>query len=1001
MHFNFVQKYISQFFEYYILLIIHHPWFFISIPILLTVTLSIGLQYQQNAFVKDELSQYIPINAQAGNELQQLDELFHIDDYDPFYATRRYDIKRTGYIIVRSIVNDEDVLKPTILDAVLKLWNVIQSIRVEGPNDTTFDYPSICVKFPISPEFDEIIANILMHKSSRLQEECVSNPLITAFKMFLNGDLNPKNDTIDQRVLKLVADSISLDLLTSICNFLGGITFDEKHRISGAKAIMLPYALRHSTVFQDNLAEKWELKLADFLLQYASNIIKTSLWTYETIAIESANGREQLIKMLLPSFLTLLLYTILCCCLPSWIYSRPWLAAGGVVSVAGAIISAIGLLLLLDYHITSVAYLMPFVIFSVGVDNVFITLSAWRSTSLTDSFELRMKKAFTDASLSITITSLTDFISFIVGCFAPFKSVQSFCLYAATAISFTYIYQLTFFSAILVLTSKREIAKQHCLTFQKMITSRKRKYSGSHFQVVPYKSHTIYLSTIKEEKKTITYRNNHLLANFFRTTYSDWLLKPFVRLIVLLLFILYLIVSIWGCLHVKIGLEPNKLLSIDSYGHEGLSVMEKYFSDYGSYLHVWMYNLSQINFSNRQIWTVLEDEIALYEYTEYTGLSDSWLRAMIQYFEKSNIAITSDNFVYILKNIFLSQPQFARYKRDILFDSTGNLLDVSRVLVQLRYVGASNQSRAMRILRNIAKSRTIKTGVYADFFQFAEQYDAMLPGTLSTIAIASFAVIIVSLLLIPKKVTTFWVSLSIITVNVGILGFMTFWNVRLDFISMITIVMSVGFCIDFASHLAFNFAKDEGISTSERMRNALYNVGVPIIQSASSTIIGISFLASIDSYIFRSFLKMIILVITLGALHGLLILPILLTLFNCDNKTTYAMSRKDKLSVRTMRKVSELTLTSSFSAWYDSSTITAIDTTPKYIHTYRNPIVPHLDIITLQSYWDHQSYHPNVYEKYCDNELTSTLHQRFTQQSYPNFYTSFTDFRYDCIPRSL
>nr|CTP80818.1 Bm8715 [Brugia malayi] len=175
---------------------------------------------------------------------------------------------------------------------------------------------------------------------------------------------------------------------------------------------------------------------------------------------------------------------------------------------------------------------------------------------------------------------------------------------------------------------------------------------------------------------------------------------------------------------------------------------------------------------------------------------------------------------------------------DILFDSTGNLLDVSRVLVQLRYVGASNQSRAMRILKNIAKSRTIKTGVYADFFQFAEQYDAMLPGTLSTIAIASFAVIIVSLLLIPKKVTTFWVSLSIITVNVGILGFMTFWNVRLDFISMITIVMSVGFCIDFASHLAFNFAKDEGISTSERMRNALYNVGVPIIQSASSTIIG-------------------------------------------------------------------------------------------------------------------------------------------------------------------
>ncbi|VDO62766.1 unnamed protein product [Onchocerca flexuosa] len=139
-----------------------------------------------------------------------------------------------GYIIIRNIANDGNVLKPIILDAVLKLWNLIQEIKIEGErNDSTFDYASICVKFPTSPEFDEIVANILMHKSFRLHEECVSNPLITAFKMFVNGDLNPKNDTIDKAILKLVANSFSSDLLINICNFLGGITFDEKHQISG------------------------------------------------------------------------------------------------------------------------------------------------------------------------------------------------------------------------------------------------------------------------------------------------------------------------------------------------------------------------------------------------------------------------------------------------------------------------------------------------------------------------------------------------------------------------------------------------------------------------------------------------------------------------------------------------------------------------------------------------------------------------------------------------
>uniref|UniRef100_A0A1I7V8D6 SSD domain-containing protein n=1 Tax=Loa loa TaxID=7209 RepID=A0A1I7V8D6_LOALO len=862
MRLAFLQRYISQFFEYYIVLIIRYPWLFISIPILLTIALSTGLKYQQDAFLKDELSQYVPINAQARRELQQLDELFHIDDLDPLYATRRYDTKRTGYIIVRSIANNDDdddnVLKPIVLDTVLKLWNVIQEIRIEGPNNTTFNYPSICVKFPISPEFDEIIANILMRKSSRLQEECVSNPLITAFKMFLNGDFNPKNDTIDQVILQLVANSFSSNLLNSICNFLGGITFDEKNQISGAKAIMLPYALRHSTVFQDNLAEKWELKLANFLSQYASNTIKPSLWTYEILAIESANGRDQLIKMLFPSFLTLLLYTILCCCIPSWIYSRPWLAIGGVISAAAAVISGIGLLLLLGYQIISVAYLMPFIVFSVGVDNVFITLSAWRSTSLANSFVTRMKKAFTDASLSITVTTLTDLISFTVGCFAPFQSVRSFCMYAVSAISFAYIYQLTFFSAVLVLTSKREAAKRHCLTFRKTVSAGKKDLPDCIF---------------------------------------------FLKM-----------ASIWGCMHMKLGLEPNELLSIDSNSHEALAVMEKYFSDYGSYLHVWMYNLSEINFSNRQIWAILEDEIALYEYTEYTGPSDSC---------------------------------------DILFDTTGNMLEVSRVLIQLRHIGASNQSRAMQILRNIAKSRIIKTGLYADFFQFAEQYNAVLPGTLSTIAIASFAVIIVSLLLIPKRITTFLVTLNIITVNMGVLGFMTFWNVRLDFISMITIIMSVGFCIDFASHLAFNFAKDEGIGSFERMRNALYNVGVPIIQSASSTIIGVSFLAFIDSCVFRSFLKMIILVIIIGALHGLLILPILLTLFNCHNEITYAISPvKDKLKVR---QTTESTSISPISVWYESPvTNISCHKSSEYIKAYRNHMpfvmIPHLNVTELQRY---------------------------------------------------
>ena len=61
---------------------------------------------------------------------------------------------------------------------------------------------------------------------------------------------------------------------------------------------------------------------------------------------------------------------------------------------------------------------------AVGVDNVFILLSAWRATPTNESMERRMHETFADAAVSITVTSLTDLISFAVGCATPFPSVQ-------------------------------------------------------------------------------------------------------------------------------------------------------------------------------------------------------------------------------------------------------------------------------------------------------------------------------------------------------------------------------------------------------------------------------------------------------------------------------------------------------------------------------------------------------------------------------------------------
>ena len=70
-------------------------------------------------------------------------------------------------------------------------------------------------------------------------------------------------------------------------------------------------------------------------------------------------------------------------------------------------------------------------------------------------FSKLISQTLSHSAVSITITSLTDFVAFLVGVTTSFKSVEIFCLYAGFSVLFCYIYQLTFFSGFLCIHLKR------------------------------------------------------------------------------------------------------------------------------------------------------------------------------------------------------------------------------------------------------------------------------------------------------------------------------------------------------------------------------------------------------------------------------------------------------------------------------------------------------------------------------------------------------------------
>jgi len=136
-----------------------------------------------------------------------------------------------------------------------------------------------------------------------------------------------------------------------------------------------------------------------------------------------------------------------------------------------------------------------------------------------------------------------------------------------------------------------------------------------------------------------------------------------------------------------------------------------------------------------------------------------------------------------------------------------------------------------------------------------------------------------SFLFIPNVLCSLWVAFSIVSIELGVVGYMALWGVNLDTISMVNLIMCIGFSVDFTAHICYAYMSSGAARPAERVRESLYALGLPIIQGAVSTVLGVSALILAGSYIFMVFFKMIFLVIVFGALHGMFLLPVLLSLF--------------------------------------------------------------------------------------------------------------------------
>ena len=150
--------------------------------------------------------------------------------------------------------------------------------------------------------------------------------------------------------------------------------------------------------------------------------------------------------------------------------------------------------------------------------------------------------------------------------------------------------------------------------------------------------------------------------------------------------------------------------------------------------------------------------------------------------------------------------------------------------------------------------------------------------TIQAVSLAALVMMFVSLVFIPNPWCSMWVAFSIISIEVGVVGFMTMWDVNLDSISMINLIMCIGFSVDFSAHISYAYLTAKGETPKEKVRECLFSLGFPIVQGGLSTILGVVALTFAPSYIFVTFFKIVFLVIFFGIMHGIFLLPVLLSL---------------------------------------------------------------------------------------------------------------------------
>ncbi|XP_067138905.1 patched domain-containing protein 3-like [Centruroides vittatus] len=821
----------------------HYLWFFF-IPVLMALILSTGfLKYKVN---RDTDYLFTATNERANRAKDLAERLFPMNTSIYSDSTRISKPNDMCLILIYS-KSDKNLFDEKIFEEIATLDKIIKNITVEWDGKLV-NYSTLCGK-----------------KNGKCVESEVIK-LIPHIKEIISGKYKIKYP-VDLNKLTFV--------YTQYVFSLGGVKLNRKGYVEEIKSARLLYLLDKTNKKKHEAIERWKSVFNEVLKTQEFRYISYTFLNSFLLQGELEEYSNCLVPLIPICFVLVLIFSFVICMTNDTIKGKPWLGSMACISACLSVLSGMGMLLWFGFEKVDVVFALFFSVLAMEIDDAFILIAAWRSTDPEDSVENRMEKTYSEAAVSIFITSFTSFLSFCIGMCSIFPGIRIFTYFAGAFVCFTYIYLMTFFGSCLVISGYREQKRLHCITLQKVKDSKNEVMRNGNV-------------SLKEE----------FIMSQFRDKIGNFLTRKSIKFSVMFIFLCNLGIALWGLTFTQAGNNFSDAFK-DESKFSLFFKLNKHYYQYGYAINVIVNE--PLNYADPLVQNSVETLCKRFE--NHPNIADSslrlsWLKEFLKIqaspvgkflFSSYNMSNELD-FIDALRNVFLKFQQAKEFNYDIAFNENYTKIIASRFLfptinIKTEFHEASLMIDSYKIIDQSPISATVD-GLH---FHLIEQMFLIKKATFQTALITSSLICLVFLIFITNIKIVLPVTIIVFCIIFETIGYMSLWNVKLDMVSLVTLILCVGFSINYPTHISISFFTATDMDQNERLKKSIYEVGFPIFQGSTTTILGILILSFQPFYSVVSFFKIIFLIAMQTTFHAMFVIPVVLSIVGNYNVSFFSV----------------------------------------------------------------------------------------------------------------